>query len=215
MSSYPTALQNETFIPLADDDLTVGALAAERTDNQLVDLVLAGDCTAFEQIFDRHKKLVAVVASRYFRRPEEVEEIIQIAFAKVFVELGKFRGKYDRSFASWVVRITANACFDTLRNQKRKPERLNCDLSEVEVASLLEITADTSLHAERSLLNRDLTDKLLAEIPDEERILLKMLYSDELSVADIAAIFGWSQSKVKVRAWRARGAVRKVLRKYL
>ncbi|MEO7658578.1 MAG: hypothetical protein ABIV48_03095, partial [Pyrinomonadaceae bacterium] len=80
MSSYPTALQNETFIQRAEDDLADLPLTAERTDNQLVDLVLAGDGTAFEQIFDRHKKLVAIIAGRYFRRPEEVEEIIQISF---------------------------------------------------------------------------------------------------------------------------------------
>ena len=93
MSSYQTALQNETYIPGADESAP-GAFRAERTDNQLVDLVLAGDGTAFEQIFDRYKRLVAIIANRYFRRPEEVEEIIQISFAKAFSELGAFRGRY-------------------------------------------------------------------------------------------------------------------------
>ena len=81
MSSYPRALQNETFIHRADDESADVVLHAERTDNQLVDLVLAGDSFAFEQIFDRHKRLVAIIASRYFRRHEEIEEIVQIAFA--------------------------------------------------------------------------------------------------------------------------------------
>jgi len=86
--SYQTALQNETLINRVNDEPAAAHLRAERTDNQLVDLVLAGDGSAFEQIFDRHKRLVAIVANRYFRRPEEVEEIIQISFAKVFTELG-------------------------------------------------------------------------------------------------------------------------------
>ena len=76
MSSYPRALQNDTFIHRADDEAADVVLHAERTDNQLVDLVLAGDGFAFEQIFDRHKRLVAIIASRYFRRPEEIEEIV-------------------------------------------------------------------------------------------------------------------------------------------
>src|SRR5476649_2387399 len=128
MSSYQTALRNETFITRAEDDAAELPVRVERTDSQLVDLVLAGDGLAFEQIFDRHKRLVAVIANRYFRRPEEVEEIIQISFAKAFAELGSFRGHYDRSMASWIARIASNACFDTLRSQRRKPERLHCDL---------------------------------------------------------------------------------------
>ena len=215
MSSYPRALQNETFIHRADDESADVVLHAERTDNQLVDLVLAGDSFAFEQIFDRHKRLVAIIASRYFRRHEEIEEIVQIAFAKAFVEMGSFRGKYDRSFSSWLVRITINACYDTLRSQKRKPERLNCDLSESEAESLLEITADKSMHAERSLVDRDLTEKLLNMLPEDDRLHLQMLYSDEMTTADIAEMFGWSRANVKIRAWRARASVRKVLKKFL
>lgn len=215
MSSYPTALQSESIINRSGDLAAELPLTAERTDGQLIDRVLAGDETAFEQLFDRHKKLVAVIAHRYFRRPEEIEEILQISFAKAFVELKNFRGRYAQSFASWLVRITSNVCYDTLRYQKRKPERLNCDLSDAEVESLVELTADTSLIAENSLVNRDLAEKLLALIPVEDCVLLQMLYSEEMNMKEIAKSLGWSVSKVKVRAWRARGMVRKVLRKFL
>ena len=215
MSSYPTALQNKTLIQCVDDNTAEAPVCLVRTDKQLVDLVLSGDATAFEQIFDRHKRLVAVIASRYFRRPEEIEEIIQISFAKAFSELGKFRGRHDRSLSSWLVRITSNACFDTLRAQKRKPERLNCDLSEIETNALLQLTAVNSLDAENAIFDRDLTDKLLACIPADDRALLQMLYAEDMSVADIAEVYGWSKSNVKMRAWRARAAARKVLRKFL
>ncbi|HQZ94825.1 MAG TPA: sigma-70 family RNA polymerase sigma factor [Pyrinomonadaceae bacterium] len=215
MSSYQTALQKENFIHRADDMSTDAHVCVERTDNQLVDLVLAGDAFAFEEIFDRHKRLVAIIASRYFKRPEEVEEIVQIAFAKAFTELKNFQGKYDRSLSSWLVRITTNTSFDVLRSQRRKPERLNCELSEAEADALLQLTADTSLTAEKTLLDRDLAEKLLAMIPDEDRMLLQMLYSDEMSTVDIAEIFGWSRSNVKIKAWRARAAVRKVLKRFL
>ena len=215
MSIYQTALQNETLITSVNDGSAAAPLRAERTDNQLVDMVLAGDSLAFEQIFDRHKRLVAIIANRYFRRPEEIEEIIQISFAKAFIELRTFRGRYDRSLSSWLARITSNACLDTLRNQKRKPERLTCDLSDQEVESLLELTAVDSNATERAIQDRDLTEKLLALIPEDERALLQMMYAEEMSVADIAEVFGWSKSNVKVRAWRARAALRKVLRKFL
>jgi len=60
---------------LADEDIVDHVT---RSDKQLAELVLEGDETAFEELFDRHKRLVASIASRYFRRPEQVEEIIQI-----------------------------------------------------------------------------------------------------------------------------------------
>ncbi len=215
MSSYPTVLKNETLMHRADEAAAEASLRVERSDNQLVDLVLAGDHSAFEQIFDRHKRLVALIARRYFRRPEEIEEIIQISFAKAYTELAKFRGVHERSLPSWLVRITSNACFDTLRSQKRKPERLACDLSEHEAETLLDRTANDSNIAETSLIDRDLVDKLLAGLPDEDRVLLRMIYAEEMSMADIADAFGWSRANVKIRAWRARSVLKKLVKKYL
>ena len=216
MTSYETALQNENLISRADEQTIDGAVRVARSDRQLVELVLAGDGSAFEQIFDRHKRMVAVVAGRYFRRPEQIEEIIQISFAKSFVELAKFRGLHDLSLASWISRITVNACLDTLRVQKRKPENLCCELSDDETGSLVELVADSGTRSvESQLLDRDLAEKLLSRVGDDDRALLQMLYVEEMTVSEIAGLTGWSQSKVKIKAWRARNVLRKVLKKYL
>lgn len=216
MTSYETALQNENLISRADEQTIDGAVRVARSDRQLVELVLAGDGSAFEQIFDRHKRMVAVVAGRYFRRPEQIEEIIQISFAKSFVELAKFRGLHDLSLASWISRITVNACLDTLRIQKRKPENLCCELSDGETESLVELAADSGTRSvESQLLDRDLAEKLLSRVGDEDRALLQMLYVEEMTVSEIAGLTGWSQSKVKIKAWRARNVLRKMLKKYL
>jgi RNA polymerase sigma-70 factor (ECF subfamily) len=189
-------------------------LRVERTDNQLVELVIAGDNYAFEQLFDRHKRMVAGLASRYFRRPEEIEELVQTAFAKAYTQLDKFNGNYDRSFGSWLGRITINSCFDALRVKRRRPETLDCELSEEESVTLMDSIAadDNELTA---LQDRDLTDKLLAKLAPQDRALLEMLYSDEMSVAEIADVMGTSQSNVKVRAWRARRHLRKIVGKLM
>jgi RNA polymerase sigma-70 factor (ECF subfamily) len=215
MSSYPRALQNENAITRVDEDSAKRAVKVERTDRQLVDLVLAGDEFAFEQIFDRHKRMVAAVGARYFRRPEQIEEIIQLSFSKAFVELKRFRGLHELSLASWIARIATNACFDTLRSEKRKPEDLCCDLTEGEMESLTGIGAAQSADAENLLLHRDLAEKLLSRVAADDRALLQMLYVEEMSVAEIADITGWSQSKVKIRAWRSRNTLRRALRKFL
>lgn len=215
MSSYPTVLKNEAIMNRADEAAAETPLRLERSDNQLVDLVLAGDETAFEQLFDRHKRLVAMISRRYFRRPEEIEEVIQITFAKMFTELGKFRGVHDRSLSSWLVRITSNVCFDLLRSQKRKPERLSCDLSEHESEALLDLTSMDPNLAETAVVNSDLVDKLLGRLAGEDRALLRMMYAEDMSIADIADTLGWTRSNVKIRAWRARASLKKLLKRYL
>lgn len=215
MSSYETVLRQESLISGIDTDGDSACLRAERTDNQLVEMSIAGDEAAFEEIFDRHKRLVAAVASRHFRRPEEIEEIIQISFAKTFTEMGRFRGQYDRSFSSWLVTITTNACYDTLRKQMRRPERLNCDLSEIESQLLLDLAGPDSREAEKALADGDLAQKLLSQLAPADQNLLEMLYGHEMSVAEIADRQGCSKANVKIRAWRARGLLRKILRKFL
>ena len=212
MSIYPTALQNETLVHRAEDQALDAGVLSVRTDAQLVELILAGDETAFESLFDRHKRFVGTIASRYFRQPEQIEEILQIAFSKAYVELGKFRGVYDLSFPSWIGRIAANACLDILRSQKRRPEDL---VDNIEAAETL--IRDALIHRsdEECLSDRDLADKLLSHLAADDRALLQMLYAEEMSAADAAEQLGWSISKIKVRAWRAKHSLRRILKRYM
>jgi RNA polymerase sigma-70 factor (ECF subfamily) len=212
---YSTACQDEKFMPDTEDESAEPVTRAENSDRRLVELALAGDETAFEQIFERYKRLVASIASRYFQRPEQIEEIVQIGFAKAYFELKRFRGRHDASLASWLGKITTNACLDALRSRNRKSENLLCELSETEIESLFAAAPDNNRNTEKSLVERDLAEKLLSRLAADDRALLQMLDAEEMSVQEVAEITGWSNSKIKIRAWRARNALRKVLRKFL
>lgn len=215
MSSYQTALQQESLITRVDDGRDLARVTAERTDAQLVEQVLNGDESAFEEIFERHKRMVAAVASRYFRKADEIEEIIQISFTKAFKQLASFRGAHNNSFSSWLVTITSNACFDTLRTQRRRPEKLSCELSDGEAQLLLDLAGPNPQFAEHKITASDLVEKLLAHVSEADRRMLEMLYVHELSVAEIAERQNCSKANVKVRAWRARGHLRSILRRLL
>ncbi len=216
MQVLPSILEKGASAKLAENaDLAGARISSERTDAQLAELIVAGDATAFEQLFDRYKKYVARIAGKYFSRPEEVEEIIQIAFAKVFVEIGKFRGDHEFSMPGWLRRITANACIDQLRSRKRKPEDLCCDLSDGETSVLEGLAAASGPDSETVVCDRDLAEKLLGRLVPEDRAVLEMLHAEEMSVAEIGKVMGWSSSKVKIRAWRARRSLTKVLGQYL
>lgn len=209
------AWQNEDLMQHFDDQAKEIYLCAEKTDSQLIELVLTGEEVSFEEIFDRYKLFVATVASRYFNRPEQIEEVIQISFTKIYFELKNFRFKHDFSFAGWIGRITTNTCLDMLRSRKRKPENLLCELSTDELEFLLTDAPNEEKTAENLLVERDLANKLLSCLESEDQAIMQMLYEEEMSVGEIKEITGWSVSKIKIRAYRARKLLRKILKKFM
>lgn len=190
----------------------------EPADAELVARARAGDESAFEQLFNRHKRRVALIASRFFRSSEQIEEIVQESFMKVYFALENFSSPQEASFASWLARIAFNACYDELRRARRHPENRASDLSEEDSASLRKQMAglvSSEQETEAALIERDLAAKLLSRLRAEDRLVLVMLDMEELSVAEAAELTGWSVSKVKVRAHRARAQLRRVLGKLL
>lgn len=193
------------------------AAAPGPSDVELVSEVRAGQEAAFEELFRRHRRRVALIASRFFRRREQIEEVVQESFAKAFFALGEFSNRQAESFGAWLARIAFNVCYDELRRLKRRPESSLSELDEDEAAWLKERTR-ASTHArgvESDAIARELAAKLLARLSPEDRLVLVMLDVEGLSTAEIAEVMNWSVSKVKVRAHRARAHLRRVLRRFV
>lgn len=189
----------------------------ERTDESLAALACAGDISAFEKIFERHRRRIARIVGRFFNRPERIEEIVQDVFAKLYFALGSYTQERGKSFASWLSSIAINACYDELRRARRRPESTMSDVTDNETLWLNTRLRkdDTKLDAESEVIVRDLANKLLARLSPEDRLVLTLLDAEGQSVNDIADITGWSVSKVKVRAHRARAALRRVIGEYV
>ena len=189
----------------------------EPPDGELVARAGASDEAAFEELFNRHRRRVALIASRFFRQPEQIEEIVQDSFTKAYFALSDFSNQKEAAFASWIARIAFNSCYDELRRIKRRPESTMSNVSEEESAWLQE-----QLHAggaetdvESAIVSRDLAGKLLSRLSPEDRLVLVMMDAEGLSVSEVAKINNWSISKVKVRAYRARAHLRRVLKRFL
>ena len=191
--------------------------AAGPTDAALVARVREGDDPAFEELFNRHRRRVASIAGRFFRRREQIEEVVQESFTKAFFALPEFSNQREASFAAWLARITFNTCYDELRRNKRRPESALSEVSDEEAAWLREQLTDESAgsNVEANASAKDLAAKLLARLSPEDRLLLVMLDVEGMSVNEIAESTKWSASKVKVRAHRARTSLRKVLARFL
>lgn len=203
-------IQPQMFIAENESPI-VAARAAD--DDALVLAVLAGDDAAFELIFDRYKKLVAHLAAGFFYNRAAVEEIVQQSFTKIYFSLKSYQGGRENSFSAWVSRIAVNQCYDELRRRKRQPENLAADLSDEENAALENVFANIdSPDAEHSLINRDLAEKLLSKLTADDRLALTLHYAEELSVGEVAALVGWTESNVKTRLFRARNYLRNAFR---
>ena len=173
-----------------------------------------GDESAFAEIVRRYSPRVFSVASRFFRQRSLVEEAAQEVFLKAYTQLGKFEGR--GSLEGWLTRIATNTCLNMVRSSKRRPESTVSDLTEDEASWLDQQPGDVDQPSvENDLVATDLADRLLSVLSPEDQQALLMIDGEDASIKEVAEATGWSESKVKVRAFRARKKVREAMEKLL
>ena len=181
----------------------------------MASLAQNGDESAFAEMVRRYSPRVFSVASRFFRQRSLVEEAAQEVFLKAFTQLGSFEGR--GSLEGWLTRIATNTCLNMVRGAKRRPEFTVSDLTEDEQSWLDHQPIDRSerTSVENNLVATDLADRLLSVLSPEDQQALLMIDGEKASIKEVAEATGWSESKVKVRAFRARRKVREAMEKLL
>jgi RNA polymerase sigma-70 factor (ECF subfamily) len=176
-----------------------------------------GDESAFAEIVRRYSPRVFRVASRYFRRREQVEDAAQEIFLKAFTQLDAYEAR--GSMEGWLTRIATTTCLNILRGAKRRPELTLSDLTEDEGAWLEEHTAGAAVERqqsfERGVVAADLAERVLGTLSPDDRLVLTLVDGEETPVKEVAEMTGWSESKVKVQAFRARRRMRTAVEKLL
>jgi len=114
----------------------------------------------------------------------------------------------------WLTRIATNTCLNIVRGSKRRPELTVSDLSDDENGWLDQHT-DSKGSVENDLVAADLADRLLGTLSPEDQQALLMIDGENASIKEVAEATGWSESKVKVRAFRARKKIRESMEKLL
>jgi RNA polymerase sigma-70 factor (ECF subfamily) len=165
----------------------------------------------------RYSPRVFRVASRFFRQRSLVEDAAQEVFMKAFTELGSYEGR--GSLEGWLTRITTNTCLNLLRSAKRRPQLTASDLSEAESSwvdnALAQTAKEQHQSRERSLVAADLAGRVLQTLSPDDQLVLTMIDGEDASVKDVVETTGWSESKVKVLAFRARRRMREAVEKLL
>ena len=181
----------------------------ERTEAELISAVLKGDAASFEPLVQKYSPRVFATARRYARRESEVDDIAQEVWLKAFDKLKGFRG--EAPFEHWLMRMTVRTCYDFLRRHQRNRESSFTDLTEPETDWLERFVADPGSAADDAAAAKLLDHRVLEKLSPQARLVIQLLEIEDRSVKEIAVITGWSVPLVKVRAFRARGEMRKIL----
>lgn len=167
-----------------------------------------GEDAAFNQVVLAYRKRILGTIARLIGRPEDVEDVGQEVFLRLYFSLDQLRT--PEVFEPWLYRLTVNAAYDYLRRQRRRLESRMADLSEQQVL-LADATAGGKKRDEeqqRSQL-REFVQTLLGQVSEEDRILLTLKEVEGLSLKELEQIYNVNENALKVRLFRARQRVLK------
>ena len=179
-------------------------------DFELIERAREGDDAAFNQVVLAYRKRILGTIARLIGRPEDVEDVGQEVFVRLYFSLDQLRTPED--FEPWLYRLTVNAAYDYLRRQRRRGEVRLSDISERQI--LMADAAESGRRhdeVERQTRLRDLVRSLLGQVSEEDRILLTLKEVEGLSLKELEKIYRVNENALKVRLFRARQRVLKVL----
>ena len=172
----------------------------------LIQKAQAGDGAAFNQVVIAYRKRILGTIARLIGRPEDVEDVAQEVFLRLYYSLDQLRT--PEVFEPWLYRLTVNASYDYLRKQRRRNEARMSDLSEQQVM-MADAAAGGKVSSEENRLKqvKDLVDALLGSVSEQDRILLTLKEVEGLSLKELEKIYGVNENALKVRLFRARQRV--------
>ncbi len=175
---------------------------------ELIERARDGDDVAFNQVIHAYRKRILGTIARLIGRPEDVEDVGQEVFVRLYYSLDQLRT--PEVFEPWLYRLTVNAAYDYLRRQRRRHESRMSDLSEQQV-TMADAAAGGLRNTEdqHRIRVREEVNELLSCVSEEDRILLTLKEVEGLSLKELERIYDVKENALKVRLFRARQRVLK------
>jgi len=179
---------------------------------ELIEKARGGDGAAFNEVVLAYRKRIMGTISRLIGRPEDVEDVAQEVFVRLYYSLDQLRT--PEVFEPWLYRLTVNASYDYLRRARRRNESRMADLSEQQVlmADSLASGRQEGLERQKGQV-RDFVDALFQHVSEEDRLLLTLKEVEGLSLKELEKIYSVKENAIKVRLFRARQRVLKAYNK--
>jgi RNA polymerase sigma-70 factor (ECF subfamily) len=190
--------------------------AVRSSDEEIVRQVLDGNVNAFESVILRHRVLVVTIVKKHVPQ-DAVEETIQDAFVRAYRSLPTFKG--TGNFSQWLSSIVVRTCHDYWRKAYRSREIPLSALTEKHSQWLEQVISqrpeDAQDDTEPQREAKEVLNWALGKLSAGDRMVLELVYLEGLSVQEAAESLGWSKANVKVRSFRAKMKLEKILRRVM
>jgi RNA polymerase sigma-70 factor, ECF subfamily len=190
-----------------------GRTPEDAEDVRLMGLAGGGDTAAFEQLVERHQRLVIGTVGRMLGSASDAEDIAQQVFVRVWKNVNRYEPR--AKFTTWLLKITRNLVFNELRRRSRHPAVPLQSQTEEEERPLKD---EHAVAPDATLLEHELqeaVDAAIARLPETQRMAVILRRYEELSYEEIAEALDQSVSAVKSLLFRARTELRENLKHYL
>ena len=188
----------------------------ERHDNEVIKSILSGETDEFEILLKRYEAYVFYIVSKHLPG-EMVEEGAHEVFIRIYKALPSYRAEAPLKY--WISKIATRYCYDYWREQYKSKEVSLDSLADEHSKWIETVVAEQSeecFDREEVLKeSREVLQWALNKLAAEERMVITLLYLEELSVKEAADLLGWTVVNVKVKAHRTRNKLRKIISELL
>lgn len=167
------------------------------TDQQLIERTLGGDSAAFDTLCQRYHDQLLVMLKQKCQREDQAEDILQDTFIKSYMNLERYDSSY--TFGQWVYTIARNLFIDFTRRRRE-----SCVL--IDSSYELQTPSDTPTPEERVISQQNglQLDDILAQLPENYRLVAELRFWREYSYEEIARQLDLPLNTVKTQISRAR-----------
>lgn len=173
-------------------------------DAELINQILNGNMNAFTFLVNRYQKLVVHITGRLIQRQDELEDVCQEVFLKVYQNLGKYRNECKLS--TWIATIAYNTSINYLRKFKKGDM-----ISSEEMLTMPVISDAKALDFERIDLHQYIRSQIEL-LPVQYRTVLTLFHLEEFSYQEIEQITGMPEGTVKSYLFRAKAILKEKLK---
>ena len=177
----------------------------------MVESILSGKQELFAKIITAHNELLYRVGRSYINNHEEVEDLMQTTYLKAYERLSQFN--FQSSITTWITRIMINECLMYLRKEKRNTAPIPVDVDEsISLDFMDSQTFESQINYEEL---KAICEKMVLQLPDEYRLVFLLREVQKLPSKDVAEIAEISEENVRIRLYRAKRMLQKLILDHL
>lgn len=166
---------------------------------------LDGDNTATEWIYHRHVRYLSALCSRYITEDEDIKDVLQESFIKIFTSLDSFKYRGEGSLKAWMTKITLNETLKFVRNNSRLPIDSTDDKD-------MNITDGDSMETED--IPTDVLYQFIRELPDGYRTVFNLYVIDDKGHKEIAQLLGIKENTSASQLHKAKSMLAQKIKHY-